>query len=329
MRVLFIGGTGIISSACAELALARGMELHLALRGKSESLRPIPAGAIVHRVDVRDEARAEAVLGALTFDAVVDFVAFDERDIERDVRLFTGRTNQFVFISSASAYRKPVSKLPIVESTPLFNPFWEYSRNKIACEDLLLHAFRTEGFPITIVRPSHTYDQTLLPFDPYGSETTVFSRIDRGLPVIVHGDGTSLWTLTHHADFAVGLVGLLGHPAAIGESFHITSDETLPWNEVFLSIARSMGRPLDIVHVPSDVIWAEHPTWGDSLLGDKAHSVMFDNTKIKRFVPEFSPTIPFWQGAREIVAFYRRRQDLVRVDAQVDALMDRLATRFR
>lgn len=329
MRVLFIGGTGIISSACAQLALARGIELHLALRGKSESLRPVPSGAIVHRVDVRDEARADAVLGSLAFDAVVDFIAFDERDIERDIRLFSGRTNQFVFISSASAYRKPVAKLPITESTPLFNPFWEYSRNKIACEDLLVHAFRTEGFPVTIVRPSHTYDQTLLPFDPYGSETTVFSRIDRGLPVIVHGDGTSLWTLTHHADFAVGLVGLLGHPAAIGESFHITSDETLPWNEVFLSIARAMGRPLDIVHVPSDVIWAEHQPWGDSLLGDKAHSVTFDNTKIKRFVPEFSATIPFWQGAREIVSFYRRRQDLVRVDGQVDALMDRLAARFR
>src|SRR6186713_372434 len=279
MRILFVGGTGIISSACSALAMQNGMELHLLVRGSSSSKRPPPAGAILHHADARDIQATRQALGSLTFDAVVDFVAFTTDHIECDLELFAPLTQQLVFISSASAYHKPVRFLPITESTPLFNPFWQYSRDKIACEERLLRAYREQGVPITIVRPSHTYDKTLLPFDPHGAGATVLSRIDRGLPVVVHGDGTSLWTLTHHKDFAVGLVGLLGNPAALGEAFHITSDEQLPWNEVVGCIARAAGKEVNIVHVSSDTIAREHPGWGAGLLGDKAHSVIFDNSK--------------------------------------------------
>jgi nucleoside-diphosphate-sugar epimerase len=328
MKILFIGGTGIISSACARLAIERGFDVYLLVRGEGERTRPLPMGAQVLRGDIRHYQSAEKALGGHTFDAVVDFVAFVPEHIETDLSLFRNRTNQYVFISSASAYKKPVVSLPITESTPLHNPFWEYSRNKIACEQRLLHAYRADGFPMTIVRPSHTYDQTLLPFDPHGAGATVLSRIEQGKPVIVHGDGTSLWTLTHNEDFAVGLIGLLGHPAALGEAFHITSDESLPWNEVFLAIARAAGKSADLVHVASDVIAREHEEWGAGLLGDKAHSVLFDNSKIKRLVPDFHPVIPFWQGAREIVAYHHRNPHLLRVDPVVDALMDRLAERY-
>jgi nucleoside-diphosphate-sugar epimerase len=326
MKILFIGGTGVISSACARLAIERGFDVYLLLRGEGERTRPVPTGAQVLRGDIRDAQTAEYALGQHTFDAIVDFVAFVPEHIETALTLFRARTNQYVFISSASAYKKPVVSLPITESTPLHNPFWEYSRNKIACEQRLLHAYRADGFPMTIVRPSHTYDQTLLPFEAGG---TVLARIEQGKPVIVHGDGTSLWTLTHNEDFAIGLIGLLGHPAALGEAFHITSQESLPWNEIYLAIARALGKPVDLVHVPSDVIAREHEEWGAGLLGDKAHSVLFDNTKIKRLVPDFHPVIPFWQGAREIVAYHHRNPHLTRVDPVMDALMDRLVERFR
>ena len=328
MRILFVGGTGIISSACSELAVKRGHELHLLVRGNSSSKRRPPAQAILHHADVRDLAQTKAALGNLTFDAVVDFVAFTEDHITTDLELFGTTTKQLVFISSASAYHKPVRYLPITESTPLHNPFWQYSRDKIACEELLFRAYKESGVPVTIVRPSHTYDKTLLPFDPHGAGTTVLSRIDRELPVVVHGDGTSLWTLTHHSDFAVGLVGLLGNPAAIGEAFHITSDEQLPWNEVVGNIARAAGKTVKIVHVASDTIAQEHPGWGAGLLGDKAHSVIFDNSKIKRFVPEFRAQVPFHQGAREIVAYYRMHPELCVVDKDIDALMDRLVNKY-
>ncbi len=328
MRILFVGGTGIISSACSELAVAQGMELHLLVRGASSSKRPPPPQAILHHADARDLEAARAALGDHEFDAVVDFVAFTEEHVLADLELFTNKTKQLVFISSASAYHKPVRHLPITESTPLFNPFWQYSRDKIACEDRLMRSYRQDGFPVTIVRPSHTYDKTLLPFDPHGAGGTILSRIDRGLPIVVHGDGTSLWTLTHHRDFAVGLVGLLGNPAALGEAFHITSDEQLPWNEVVGCIARAAGKEAKIVHVPSDIIAREHPAWGAGLLGDKAHSVIFDNAKIKRAVPAFSAQIPFHQGAREIVAYYRSHPELCAVDPEIDALMDRLAAQF-
>jgi nucleoside-diphosphate-sugar epimerase len=326
MRVLFIGGTGIISSACSELALERGIELYLLCRGKSP--RPIPKGAKVLNGDVRDPKSALAALGKLEFDAVADFISFVPEHIQAARELFADRTRQFLFISSASAYKKPVDNWPLTESTPLHNPHWQYSRNKIACEELLIKAYRESGFPATIVRPSHTYDKTLLPLDPYQCGYTVLQRMKQNKPVILHGDGTSLWVLTHHRDFAKGFVGLLGNPKAVGEAFHITSDEVLTWNEIIALLGRAAGVTPRIVHVPSTIIAKEHPDWGAGLLGDKTHSVIFDNTKIKRFVPGFTCTIPFVQGAQEIVDFYEQNPKFEPINQTVDQLMDRLAERF-
>lgn len=325
MKILFIGGTGIISSGCAPQAIERGHDVHLMIRGTTSNVRAPAPGARVLQADVRNEEQALAALGDEHFDAVVDFVAFTPNHIRSDLELFRDRTQQFVFISSASAYHKPVRHLPITESTPLHNPFWEYSRNKAACEELLVSEYREQGFPITIVRPSHTYDKTLLPFTSGG---TVFKRILADKPVIVHGDGTSLWTLTHHRDFAVGLVGLLGNPKAIGEAFHITSDESIPWNEIFLAMGRAVGKVPRLVHVPSDVIADASSDWGDGLLGDKAHSVIFDNSKIKAVVPDFNPTISFHEGAREIAAFHLEHPDFAPLDPERDALIERLIDRF-
>ncbi|GGO24117.1 SDR family oxidoreductase [Deinococcus humi] len=319
MKVLFIGGTGIISSACSELALAQGVELYLLNRG--ESSRPLPDGAKVLQGDIRDPASVRQALGDLDFDAVVNWVAFTPEHIETDLDLFAGRTRQYIFISSASVYQKPLGHLPITESTPLHNPFWEYSRNKIACEERLTRAYREDGFPMTIVRPSHTYDRTLLPMD---GGWTVVDRMRRGKPVIVHGDGTSLWTLTHHRDFAVGFVGLLGRPAVIGEAVQITGDEWLTWNQIFELVAGAAGVQAQLVHVPSEIIAAFAPNWGAGLLGDKAHSAVFDNTKIKRLVPEFRATIPYARGVQEVLAWYDADPARQVVDGELDRLMDEI-----
>jgi nucleoside-diphosphate-sugar epimerase len=233
---------------------------------------------------------------------------------------------QYVFISSASAYQTPPERLPVVESTPLRNPFWQYSRDKIACEDLLVRAYRDDALPVTIVRPSHTYDKTLLPFD---GGWTVVDRMRRGQEVLVPGDGTSLWTLTHHADFAYAFTGLLGHPAAIGDSFHITSDEWLSWNQIFTLVANAAGVESKLVHVPSDAIAAADPQWGAGLLGDKAHSMVFDNTKVKRLVPGYVATIPFATGAREIIDWYDGDPDRQQVDEKMNATMDSLIETYR
>ena len=320
MRVLFIGGTGIISSACSELALQNGIDLYLLSRG--QSIRPVPAGATVLHGDIRQPASVLAALGDLTFDAVVNWVAYTPDQVQSDLELFRRRTTQYVFISSASAYQKPPGFLPIRESTPLVNPFWQYSRDKAACEAFLEQAGRQEGFPFTIVRPSHTYDRTLLPF--HGGYTTV-ARMRSGKPVVVHGDGTSLWTLTHHRDFAVGFVGLLGNPHALGQSFHITSDEWLSWNQIYTIIAQAAGAEPRLVHVPSELIARYDPEWGSSLLGDKAHSIIFDNSKIRQLVPQFQPAIPFWQGAQEIIAWYDADVSRQVVDPHVDDVQNRLA----
>jgi nucleoside-diphosphate-sugar epimerase len=319
MQVLFIGGTGIISSACAELALQGGIELYLLNRGKST--RPTPAGARQLIGDIRDGESAWAALGGLEFDAVVDFVAFTPSQVQIDVDLFQGRTGQYIFISSASAYQTPPHFLPVTESTPLHNPYWEYSRNKAASEALLMEAYRNQAFPVTVVRPSHTYDRRLLPF--HDGYTTV-ARMRAGKKVIIHGDGTSLWTMTHHRDFAVGFVGLLGNPLALGETFHITSDEWLSWNRIYEIVAQAAGAVPHLVHAPSDLIAAFDPIWGASLLGDKTHSMIFDNSKIRRLVPEFLPKIPFWQGAREILAWYDADPGRQTVDAYCDAQQDRI-----
>jgi len=319
MRVLFVGGTGIISSACAALAIERGIELWFLNRGASS--RPAPAGVRHLRADARDLDAARAALGTLTFDAVVDWIAFTPAHVEADLALYRGRTRQLVFISSASAYQTPPARLPVVESTPLANPHWQYSRDKIACEERLVRAYREEGFPITIVRPSHTYDERTLPM--HGGWTVV-DRMRRGKPVVVHGDGTSLWVLTHHRDFARGFVGLLGNPQALGGAFHITSDELLTWNQIHEIVAAAAGTSADVVHVPSDRIARYDAEWGAGLLGDKAHSMIFDNTQIRRLVPDYRATIPFARGAEEIVRWYDADPARQVVDRDVDALMDRI-----
>jgi nucleoside-diphosphate-sugar epimerase len=319
MKVLFIGGTGIISSACSELAIQQGIDLYLLNRGLS--IRPMPRGATHLRADLRQPESVVSAVGEHTFDAVVQWMAFIPEQIRSDIKLFGGRTGQYIFISSASAYQKPPSSLPITESTPLINPFWQYSRDKAACEELLLAAERASGFPFTVVRPSHTYDRTLLPF--HAGYTSV-ARMRSGKPVVVHGDGTSLWTMTHHQDFAVGLVGLLGNPQAIGQTYHITSDESLSWNQIFKLVAQAAGVEPRLVHVPSELIARYDPEWGASLLGDKAHSMVFDNRKIRQAVPNFHPVIPFWQGAKEIMAWYDADPSRQVVDIHFDAVQDRL-----
>jgi nucleoside-diphosphate-sugar epimerase len=319
MKVLFIGGTGIISSACSRLAVARGIELFHLRRGKTS--RPVPSQIQILSGDIRDPESARRALGDHRFDAVVDWIAFTPAQIEADLALFQGRTHQYVFISSASAYQTPPAGLPVTESTPLDNPFWAYSRDKIACEERLLRAYREEKFPFTIVRPSHTYDRTLFPC--HGGYTVV-DRMRRGKKILVHGDGTSLWTLTHHEDFAKGLVGLLGHSRAIGEAVQITSDEWLSWNQIHELLAQAAGTRADIVHLPSTVIAAHDPEWGASLLGDKTHSMIFDNSKIKRLVPGFRAEIPFSRGAEEIMAYYDADPARRIVDAKLDALTDKL-----
>ncbi len=319
MKVLFIGGTGIISSACSELALERGIELYLLTRG--QSIRPVPAAAKVLTADINDPSSVVKALGGITFDAVADWIAFLPEQIERDIKLFESITGQYVFISSASAYQKPLSSLPITESTPLKNPFWKYSRDKIACEERLMQQYREKNFPLTIVRPSHTYDKTLLPME---GGWTVMDRMLRHRPVIVHGDGTSLWTLTHHRDFAKGFIGLLGNPHAIGETFQITSDESLTWNQIFEIMGHAVGVEPQLIHIPSERIAMYDEAWGAGLLGDKSHSVIFDNSKIKRLVPDFVCTIPFAQGAREIAAWYMADPGRRSVNPALDLMYEKI-----
>ena len=325
LRVLFIGGSGIISSACSWLAAERDIELFVLNRGVSRD-RPLPAQATVLHGDVRDPVSVRDAVGDREFDAVVDWVAFTPGHVQADIDAFRDRTGQYVFISSASAYQTPPARLPVTESTPLRNPFWQYSRDKIACEELLTRAYRDEGFPATIVRPSHTYDKTLVPFD---GGWTVLGRMRQGKPVVVHGDGTSLWTLTHHADFARGFVPLLGHPRTVGDVFHITSGDVLTWNQIAATLAAAAGLTARIVHVPSDAIAAADPEWGAGLLGDKAHSMVFDNTKLRGVVPDYLATIPFEQGAREIVGWHDEDPSRQQVDARLDAVMDKLAETYQ
>jgi nucleoside-diphosphate-sugar epimerase len=287
----------------------------------------VPEGARVLHGDIRDRDSARAALGAHTFDAVVDWIAFTTDHIETDLDLFRIRTGQYVFISSASAYQTPPASVPVTESTPLDNPVWLYSRNKIACEERLLRAFREEKFPMTVVRPSHTYDKTL---NPIHGGYTLIDRMRKGQPVIVHGDGTSLWTLTHHKDFARGFVGLLGNNRAVGDTFHITSDEVLTWNQIYVLMARAAGvEAPQLVHVPSDLIAAYDQDWGDGLLGDKAHSMIFDNTKIKRLVPDYVAAIPFAQGAKEIVAWFDSDPANRVVDEKLNQTIDRILAAYQ
>ena len=292
MKVLFIGGTGIISTACTKLAAQRGMEVTLLTRGRHTG--PVPTGVTVLNLDVQDKAAAARALAGKSFDAVVEWIAFTPAEIERDIRLFRDRTRQFVFISSASAYQRPVGHYLITESTPLANPFWQYSRDKIACEERLMKAYRENGFPITIVRPSLTYGDTqiVLAVNSWQKSFTAIDRMRSGKKLIVPGDGSSLWCITHNSDFAQGLVGLLGHPQAIGHAFHITCDEVMTWDQFYRITAQAAGVEPQLVHIASDFLTACMPDELGSLTGDKSSSVVFDNSKIKRFVPGFCAKLP-------------------------------------
>lgn len=325
LSVLFIGGTGIISSEGVRRALAVGHEVTVLNRGRT-SIRPLPEGVRTLTADVRDPASVREALGAERFDAVIEFAAFTPEHVQQDIDLFAGRTGQYVFISSASAYQKPPARVPVTESTPLRNPYWSYSQDKIACEDLLVGEYRRTGFPVTIVRPSHTYDRTALPVD---GGWTVIDRMRRGLEVVVPGDGTSLWTITHSRDVAVGLVGLLGAPAAIGEAFHITGDETPTWDRIHHDLATAAGTEARIVHVTSDAIAAADPELGAGIVGDKAHSMVFDNAKIRSLVPAFAPSTRFSDGAREIVEWYDADPARRTVDERMDRLFDALIETYR
>jgi len=324
MRVLFIGGTGIISTASTGLAAERGIDLTLLRRGQRAA--DLPASISTIAVDVTDEAAVTKALGSQTFDAVVDWIAFTPADVERDIRLFRNRTRQFLFISSASAYQKPVGHYLITESTPLANPYWQYSRDKIACEERLMHAYREEGFPITIVRPSLTYGdtQTVLAVNSWQKSYTAIDRMRRGKKVIVPGDGTSLWVVTHNSDFAKGLVGLLGHQQAIGHAFHITSDEVMTWDQFYRITAQAAGVEAQIVHIPSDFMGVCMPDEVGSLTGDKAVSVVFDNTKIKRFVPGYCATVPFVQGIQRTVDWFDADPRRKQIDEEANASWDKL-----
>lgn len=323
MKVLFIGGTGVISSACSELAVEKGFELYLLNRGKTK--RPVPKKAHVLQGDIRNRSSAETALGNMTFDVVVNWIAFTPEHIRRDLELFGGRVGQYIFISSASAYQTPPKKLPVTECTPLSNTAWDYSRNKIACERRLLQAYKTGHFPITIVRPSQTYDCRTLPMH---SKYTLVDRMQKGKKVIVHGDGTSIWVLTHHRDFAKGFIGLLGNSKAIGESFHITSDELLSWDHICEIVAHAAGTEARIVHIPSEFIAYFDSEWGASLLGDKSHSMIFDNSKIKRFVPDFKATIPFFSGAQEIISWYKADTARQVVNEKENQMIDKIIERY-
>ncbi|MDQ1546957.1 MAG: hypothetical protein QOH69_1861 [Actinomycetota bacterium] len=320
LRALIVGGNGIISSSVSRLAVARGFDVTLVNRGTSTTRPPID-GVRSLVGDASDAASISAAIGKEDFDVVANFRSFLPEQVSADIQLFAGRTAQYLYISSASAYQKPVAHLPITESTPLKNPFWQYSRDKIASEDALVEAYRSSAFPATIVRPSHTYDETLIPIE---GGWTMLDRMRRGLPVLVHGDGTSLWTLTHARDFAVGFVGLMGNPVTVGDVFQITSDFVYPWDAIYRMLGAALGVEPNLVHIASETIAAAMPEWGPGLIGDKSHSVIFDNSKLRSVVPDFNPTTTFAQGAREIVAWYEADESRRSVDAGLNAALDSL-----
>jgi len=324
MKVLFIGGTGIISTACSRLAVQRGHDLTLVTRGQHSAVTI--DGAKTLQADIADRAAVEGALQGRSFDVVVNWIAFTAADIERDLALFRGRTSQYIFISSASAYQKPSTSYLITESTPLANPHWDYSRNKIACEERLLKAYRDEQFPITIVRPSLTYGENLIPLviNSWQRSYTVVDRMLKRQPVIVPGDGTSLWVITHNTDFAKGFTGLLGHRQAVGHAFHITTDEVLTWDQLYWTVAEAVGVEPRIVHIPSDFVVACLPEMEGTLIGDKSVSVVFDNSKIKRFVPDYVATTRFSQGIRQSLAWFDAVPGRKLIDAEQNVVWNKL-----
>jgi len=323
MKVLFVGGSGIISSACTRLALELGIDLYLLNRGLRSD---VPAGAKILKADIKSSDEVKQAIEGHTFDSVVNFIAFTPSDVERDIALFEGKVGQYIFISSASAYQKPLLNYLIREDTPLVNPYWEYSRNKIAAEETVLRAVREKNFPGVIVRPSLTYSEKLIPLvlNSWGKSYTAVARMKRGDKIIVPGDGTSLWTITHNSDFAKGIVGLLGHATTIGQSFHITSDEVLTWNQYYQIVAEAVGVEAKIVHIPSDFLSACLPGETGGLSGDKSVSAVFDNSKIKRFVPGFQATTSFAQGIRQSIAWFEADKSRMIIDTDHEKILDKI-----
>ncbi|MCI9125127.1 MAG: SDR family oxidoreductase [Eubacterium sp.] len=326
MRALIIGGTGTISTAIVNLLAKTGWELVLLNRGKRAA--SLPQGAKRIQADINDAQDVAQKIGNMRFDAVCQFIGFCVEDVKRDFRLFHGRTRQYLFISSASAYHKPAKCLRITEGTSLANPYWQYSRDKIACEEYLMRMYREEGFPVTIVRPSHTYDEKKIPVAVHGKNGfwQVIKRMREEKPVIIHGDGSSLWTVTFSTDFAAGFAGLMGNPQAIGEAFQITSDESLSWDQIYQTIAEALGVPFKPYHVSSDFLAAAGGQYGlrGGLLGDKAVSVLFDNRKIKQAVPGFCPSVSFAQGVRRSLAYILAHEECQVEDPEFDAWCDRV-----
>ena len=326
MKALFIGGTGTISTAISKKLLAEGWDLYLLNRGNRNDVLPAGAHTLIVE-DVNDEAAVAEVIKDLEFDVVCDFIAFVPAQLERDYRLFQNKTKQFMFISSASAYQKPLSDYKITESTPLANPYWEYSRNKIACEEYLMKMYRETGFPITIIRPSHTYDERSVPLGVHGDKGSwqVVKRMLEGKPVIVHGDGTSLWTMTHNSDFAKAFVGLMGNIHAIGEAYQITSDESLTWNQIYKIIADCLDVEYKPYYVPSDFLHAVGKyDFAGGLIGDKANSVVFDNAKVKRAVPGFTATVRLDMGMKQTIEYILSHPECQVEDPEFDEWCDKV-----
>lgn len=329
MKALFIGGTGTISMGIVrQLAARKDWEVWLLNRGNRSA--EVPEGIHTITANIQDEADVLAKIGDMTFDVVGEFIGFTVDQVERDVRLFRGRTRQYIYISSASAYHKPAADYRVTEGTTLANPHWEYSRNKIACEEYLMKEYREHGFPVTIVRPSHTYDERSMPMGVHGAKGSwqVIRRMMDGKPVIIHGDGTSLWHLTFNTDFAVGYIGLMGNRHAIGEAFQITGDEVLTWNQIYATIADALGVELHAVHMSSEFLAAAAERMGydfeGGLIGDKAVSVWFDNAKLKRLSPKMTTTVPFHDGARIVLNYVMAHPECQVEDPAFDAWCDRL-----
>lgn len=328
MKALFIGGTGIISAAVSKLAVERGWDLSLLNRGTKSQWTP--EGAEVIRADIRNFPETDKALKGRSFDVVADWIGFLPEHVESDIRLFSGRTAQYVFISTAAAYQKPPAHYIVDESTPLGNPYWQYARDKIACEEALNHACRADGFPVTIIRPSLTYGLTMIPFlmNSWGKPYTLIDRIKKGKKTIVPGDGTSLWTMTHSTDFAKGFVGLMGNRRAIGHAFNIMSDEVLTWNQILEAIADAAGARADAVHIATDFIVEKEPSLTGTLLGDKSQSSVFDCGKLKRFVPDFIAAMPFAKGVRLSVEYFDSHPEMQTIDEEYNAILDRILNAY-
>ncbi|GAA5083769.1 nucleoside-diphosphate-sugar epimerase [Thermocatellispora tengchongensis] len=323
MKVLYIGGTGTISSSCVAESVRRGQDVHVLNRRRTAGLRPLPEGVTVVEGDVRDPESMRRALGGAAYDCVVDFLSYGAEDAAGAVDLLEGRTGQYVHISSAAVYHKPVLRAPFTESTARHNPCLPYAQGKIAAEDVLRRAYDERGFPVTIVRPSHTYDDA---HPPLPGGWTAWDRVARGEEIVVPGDGTSLWTLTHARDFAVGLAGLIGNWQAVGEDFHITSEEVLTWNEIYTIAGRACGTPARLLHLPSEFLPVVAPDWfwTPLILGDLQHSAVFDTTKIRRYVPEFRPVVTWSQGARGLHEWRAAHPEHTRPDPEADAMLARL-----